>query len=75
MTNQLESVPTQWTSEDEAFFDLVASVFDPAFTYGAGVLLATYDTADLSDRPTTDVTAGTRAPRANRDALINTPSE
>lgn len=40
----IERIPTTWDDErDSAFFRLVAGVFAPEFTYGAGVLLASYD--------------------------------
>lgn len=39
-----ESVPQTWTDHDEQFFGISASLFTPAFCYGASVLLASYDT-------------------------------
>ena len=32
-----------WDGERDAFFRLTAALFPPAFTSGAGVLLASYD--------------------------------
>jgi hypothetical protein len=39
-----ESVPTFWLDDrDVPFFGLTAGLFNPSFTDGAGVLLASYD--------------------------------
>lgn len=59
MTNKLESVPTVWTAADEKFFCLVSRLFDAAFLYGAGVLLASYDCADPEQTPVTTLVTPT----------------
>ncbi|MDX6209030.1 MAG: hypothetical protein QOE24_1421 [Frankiales bacterium] len=41
---RIETVPQTWNDADTAFFTLVARLFSPEFLYGAGVLLAAYDT-------------------------------
>lgn len=43
-TIRIETVPQTWTDSDTAFFTIVARLFTPDFTYGAGVLLAGLDT-------------------------------
>lgn len=43
-TTRIETVPQTWTDSDTAFFTIVARLFTPDFTYGAGVLLAEFDT-------------------------------
>jgi hypothetical protein len=45
-TQPLETVPTAWSVDDEEFFRVVGGGFDPAFLFGAGVLLASYDLDD-----------------------------
>jgi hypothetical protein len=42
-TSALESLPVAWSPADDAFFRVVASVFPPDFTAGAGALLGSYD--------------------------------
>ena len=49
-----ESVPTTWTTADEAFFRAVAHLLPPSFLAGAGTLLASYDD-ELADVPPADV--------------------
>ena len=45
--NNIESIPQVWDDErDGQFFRITASLFDPSYCYGAGVLLASYDTDD-----------------------------
>lgn len=40
----IETIPTTWDdTQDGAFFRLIEGLFTPAFTFGAGVLLASYD--------------------------------
>jgi hypothetical protein len=40
-----ETIPTTWDDEgDVAFFSITAALFPCGFAYGAGVLLASYDT-------------------------------
>ena len=48
--NSIESIPQVWDDErDGQFFRITQSLFDPSYCYGAGVLLASYDTdAELS---------------------------
>jgi hypothetical protein len=49
-TTGTESIPTTWIDErDTAFFRITASLFPGEFTYGAGVLLASYDDGCLAD--------------------------
>jgi hypothetical protein len=49
-TTRIESIPQAWNDEtDVAFFTIVARIFTPEFTYGAGVLLASFDTAVAID--------------------------
>jgi hypothetical protein len=38
-----ESVPTTWTTADEAFFRVVGQLLPPSFLAAAGILLASYD--------------------------------
>jgi hypothetical protein len=52
-----ESVPTDWTPADEAFFRLVAEALPPAYLLGASVLLASYDPEPAAPA-TTPATAG-----------------
>jgi hypothetical protein len=45
--NSIESIPQVWDDErDGQFFRITQSLFDPSYCYGAGVLLASYDTDD-----------------------------
>ena len=45
--NSIESIPQVWDDErDGQFFRITASLFDPSYCYGAGVLLASYDPED-----------------------------
>ena len=45
--NSIESIPQVWDDErDGQFFRITQSLFDPAYCYGAGVLLASYDPED-----------------------------
>jgi hypothetical protein len=47
MTRSSTHIPQVWDeARDEAFFRLTALLFDPSFSYGAGVLLASYDPED-----------------------------
>ncbi len=47
----LEVLPSTWTTDDDAFFRVVAEVLPAGFLAGAGVLLMSYD-------DTTDPAAG-----------------
>jgi hypothetical protein len=50
----IETIPTAWDDErDSTFFRLVESLFTPAFTHGADVLLASYD--DVHCQPAVQV--------------------
>ena len=50
----IETIPATWDDDrDNAFFRITASLFSCEFTYGAGVLLASYD----DDFDTTALTA------------------
>jgi len=54
--NNTESIPQDWDDErDVQFFNITASLFSPAFCYGAGVLLASYDPEDSFDVATAPV--------------------
>jgi hypothetical protein len=45
--NHIESIPKIWDDKtDTRFFTIVARLFTPEFTYGASVLLATFDVAE-----------------------------
>lgn len=47
--NSTESIPQVWDDErDGQFFGITASLFTPAYCYGASVLLASYDPEDAS---------------------------
>jgi hypothetical protein len=48
MTSTIEAVPTVWTAGDEDFFRVAAGLFAPAFLWGAGTLLASYDPEPVS---------------------------
>ena len=48
----IETIPATWDDErDNAFFRITASLFSCEFTYGAGVLLASYDDDFDTDTP------------------------
>jgi hypothetical protein len=48
--NRIENVPLTWDDpRDVPFFALTAWLFSPDFTFGAGVLLASYDPAVSDD--------------------------
>jgi hypothetical protein len=48
--NRIENVPLTWDEpRDVPFFALTAWLFSPDFTFGAGVLLASYDPAVSND--------------------------
>ena len=45
--NSIESIPQVWDDErDGQFFHVTASLFTPAYCYGASTLLASYDPDD-----------------------------
>jgi hypothetical protein len=62
----LESLPVAWSPADDTFFRVVASVFPPEFTAGAGVLLGSYDDEQLpvmaDAAPTTSSAADAERP-------------
>ena len=59
--NRIENVPLTWDDlRDVPFFALTARLFSPDFTYGAGVLLASYDPA-ISDHSECSVSAADHA--------------
>ena len=63
----IESIPQVWDDErDGQFFHLTDGLFPPAYCYGAGVLLASYDP---DDEPTTAAvtTADVPAPAISLD--------
>ena len=62
----LESLPVAWSPADDTFFRVVASVFPPEFTAGAGVLLGSYDDEQLD--VATDAVSSPAAQRADRAA-------
>jgi hypothetical protein len=44
---RIESIPQTWNDEtDTAFFTIVARLFSTEFTYGASVLLASFDSSE-----------------------------
>jgi hypothetical protein len=50
--NGLNSNTNPWDDEaDGVFFALTATLFAPSYTYGAGVLLASYDLEDEVGAP------------------------
>ena len=56
----IESIPQVWDDErDGQFFHLTDGLFTPAYCYGAGVLLASYDP---DDEPTAAVVAAADVP-------------
>jgi hypothetical protein len=62
--NRIENVPLTWDDpRDVPFFALTAWLLSPDFTYGAGVLLASYDPA-VSDHSECTVSAADHAPSA-----------
>ena len=66
MTTALESLPSTWSPADDTFFRVVAAVFSPEFTAGAGVLLSSYDDELLDVAP--DAVSTPSAQRADRVA-------
>ncbi|MBV9487932.1 MAG: hypothetical protein JO246_18000 [Frankiaceae bacterium] len=50
--NCFETTQVTWDEQSERFFHLTADLFPTAFSYGAGVLLATYDPDDAADTVT-----------------------
>ena len=45
--NNTENIPQEWNDErDSQFFRITASLFPPAYCFGASVLLASYDLDD-----------------------------
>jgi hypothetical protein len=62
-----ETVPAVWTATDEQFFAVVRDLFTPAFLYGAGVLLSSYD-ADTAPVVSTRKTCGQPHPCAAEPA-------
>lgn len=79
-TNSIENIPVTWDdSRDVTFFAITARLFGTDFTYGAGVLLATYDvdddftsSDDLAVHVTTNDTATTR-PSSSETVLHSEP--
>ncbi len=66
-TVRIESIPQTWDAEtDIAFFTIVARLFTADFTYGAGVLLATFDNSDADQvGPAVDTTFADRGVAAS----------
>ena len=73
----IETIPTLWDDErDSAFFRITAALFSCEFTYGAGVLLASYDDdfdvdlapafADSATAPSSSPTSSATAAHATR---------
>jgi hypothetical protein len=50
--NTTINTATTFTHSDELFFRLVQSLFPPAFVFGAGVLLSSYDDEEPPYVPT-----------------------
>ena len=64
----IETIPALWDDErDGAFFRITAALFSGEFTYGAGVLLASYDDVDVDSAPAF-VDAPTAAPSSAASA-------
>jgi hypothetical protein len=54
-TIRIETVPQTWSDTDTAFFTMTARLFSAEFTYGASVLLASFDpSAVVEDAAATD---------------------
>ena len=71
-TNRIENVPLTWDDpRDVPFFALTAWLFSPDFTYGAGVLLASYDPA-VNDDGERSVRAADHAPAAAELVTVST---
>jgi hypothetical protein len=74
ITTGLETIPSTWDDQrDEAFFRITRALFSASFTFGAGVLLSSYDVepgvsdADLAAGTTVTETS-TEVPRAHLTA-------
>jgi hypothetical protein len=71
-TNRIENVPLTWDDpRDVPFFAMTAWLFSPDFTYGAGVLLASYDPA-VKDDSECRVRAANLAPAATELVTVST---
>ena len=67
----IENIPQVWDDErDGQFFRLTDGLFPPAYSYGAGVLLASYDP---DDEPTATTVAAESVP-APATSLDTTPT-
>lgn len=76
-TFRTESVPQRWDDEtDGAFFRITAALFSGDFTFGAGVLLGTYDADAVRESSCTrvrtpdDAPVGTRSPQPGSFAVV-----
>jgi hypothetical protein len=66
----IESIPQVWNDErDGQFFRLTDGLFPPAYCYGAGVLLASYDP---DDEPTTTAVSASESVPAPTTSLDTT---
>jgi hypothetical protein len=69
--NRIENVPLTWDDpRDVPFFALTAWLFSPDFTYGAGVLLASYD-ASVGDESQCSVSAAEHAASAGELVTVS----
>lgn len=65
-SSPLESVRVLWSATDEQFFRITAELVSPAFAFGAGVLLASYDPEPVppDPRPSTSTVPEARSASA-----------
>jgi hypothetical protein len=65
-SSPLESVRVLWSTTDEQSFRIAAELVTPAFAFGAGVLLASYDPEPLppDPRPSTPAAPAARSASA-----------
>lgn len=71
--NYIESLQLGWDDvQDERFFRITSSCFDPSFCYGASVLLASYD-ADEQFAPSQARIDQQQRPNPERLFIYDTP--
>lgn len=69
-TTAVETIPNTWDdARDIPFFRLTARLFTPAFSFGAGVLLASYDDAAVASAGHAGAERGTGTTAAKVDTL------
>ena len=75
--NIIESIPQTWDDgRDVTFFSITGRLFGADFTYGAGVLLATYDAEDeissaAEMAPTTSAGTGQVRPASTPSTTVH----